>query len=116
MFPIEWRYGDQDQVTFTAAADLNAGEPVAIGNNLVVIPPVDYKSGELASGSTSGVYEALKDGAAIAAGAAVYYNATNKQVTATATSNTFVGVAIGARAAGDSKVDFQMRQKTPAIS
>jgi predicted RecA/RadA family phage recombinase len=110
----EWRYGDQDQITFTAPTDLTAGTPVSLGTNLWVIPPVDYKAGEEAAGATSGVFEVAKASGAIALGAAVYWITASNNATATSTNNTFIGVAVKAAVSADTTVYVQLRHRSAA--
>ena len=111
-----WRYGDQDQIKVQAIADMIAGDVLAVGSNIVGIVLSDTKSGQLANIATSGVWEMLNTGAAIAPGTAVYWNATDKTVTATVGTNPYLGVAIPPNDATENGCYVALRQRTATVS
>lgn len=69
---------------------------------LIVVAAVTAAAAESFVGYTEGVYDLAAEGAAsaqdLAVGDLVYYDATNKRVTKTATANTLCGVAVAVKA------------------
>lgn len=100
--PCIFRYGtviSTSDYTPSGSA-IVAGFPVVIGN-MVAIPTRAIPDGYLGALNTNGgVYECVGD-AAISAGKDVWWDATNKKVTETATSNKFFGHTITACAADE---------------
>jgi len=113
--PIEWRYGDQDQVNFIPATDVGAGTVVQVGNNLTGITNLDVQADTLGVISTAGVFEMMKDNVAFASGSAVYWISASKKATTVSAGNIFIGVAVLDAIATDETVYVQVRQKTPVI-
>lgn len=113
----EWRYGDQDQIKVEAIADLKAGDVLVVGANVIGIVLLDTATGQLANVATSGVWEMLKGTGTITPGVAVYWDATNKVVTATAGTDPYIGVAIPPTDAAYANTCYvQLRQNTIAIA
>ena len=84
-------------------------DTIAAGTVVSLTTRVGIAAGDIAAGATGalaveGVFAFAKDSAAINLGAAVYYNATNSVMTATATSNVPAGYAVAAAAAADTTV------------
>lgn len=88
--------------TPTSAA-VEAGEVVVIGS-LIGIATNKIPQNTLGALTIDGHFICPKDSNAITAGASVYWDATNSKATATSTSNTLMGIAPYAAAAGDSTV------------
>ena len=77
-----------------AGDDIKSGDLVAV-NDVVGVAITDGIEGELLAVSVQGVYEVPVPAASgnIAQGKTVYYDATAKEITLTATSNLFIGWA-----------------------
>lgn len=88
-------------------ADVAAGDVVVIGVRIAVAATA-IKSGATGSASVTGVFTLPKATGALAQGAAVYWDATAKKVTATATSNTLAGYAFAAAASGDATIPVKI--------
>jgi predicted RecA/RadA family phage recombinase len=88
----------------TGAAIL-AGMVIIIGA-LVGIPVTDIGAGEVGAVNLKGVYEVPKAAGAITIGAKLYWDATNKNITTTATNNTYAGIAYLGAAAGETTVQL----------
>ncbi len=84
---------------------VSAGDVIVLGN-LIGIARLDIGAGTLGSLAVVGVFDAPKATGAITAGAAVYWDATNHQVTTTATDNPYLGKAILAAESADESVRF----------
>ncbi len=85
---------------FTAAADVAAGEIVIIGT-LPGVAQAAVANGAAGLANIGGVYTLTKVGSqAWTVGAKVYWDATNKRCTTTATDNTLIGVAYEAVGSG----------------
>ena len=86
---------------------VTSGVPVKIGN-MVVVPATDADEGDTFAGYVNGVFDITAEGAAsdqaLAEGATVYWDATNKRATATSTNNTAFGYAAAAKATADTTV------------
>lgn len=86
-----------DAVNFTAAADYDEGDVVVIGTALLGVTPYPITSGDTAGVQVEGVFDmAVADDEALAIGVPVYWDNTNKVVTATATGNILFGVTLEA--------------------
>lgn len=64
--------------------------------------------GDIAVVSLEGVYTLPKATGAITLGAKLYYDATNKNLTTTASGNTFAGYAFTAQQSGDTTVQLRL--------
>lgn len=106
-----WRYGDQDQIKVVAASDLTAGDVLVVGSHIVGIVLSDTPTGQLANIATSGVWEMLNTGSAIASGTEVYWDDTEKTVTATAGDIPYLGVAIPPNDATENGCYVALRQR-----
>lgn len=97
---------DGKVIPFTASGAKTSGQVVVVGS-LVGISQTDVASGGTGQLGLNGVYEIPAATAAISVGAAVYWDADGDPVggtagtgaaTATATGNTLMGHAVGAKA------------------
>jgi predicted RecA/RadA family phage recombinase len=82
-----------DVLTIAAPRALNAGDFVLVGK-IAGVATTDAANGADVEVATEGVFELPVAG--LTAGAPVYWNATANALTATATGNTRVGVAVAA--------------------
>ncbi|MEM1213030.1 MAG: DUF2190 family protein [Planctomycetota bacterium] len=83
------------------------GVPIVFGTG-IVLPNNTVAAGELVSVETSGVLLYAKQAPlAIAAGAALYWDDTNKQFTTSASGNTLAGYAVNAAAEADTTVKLK---------
>ena len=82
---------------------LEAGEIIVVGTKIGVCG-CDIAKGETGSVHVEGVFEMPKASGAITIGAAVYWDATNKNITTTSSSNTLAGYAVAAAGADDTTV------------
>ena len=96
-----------DSLTLTVGATTVSGDVVVVGSLIGVIIAKDANDNTKASVGVTGVYQLTSSGA-IAQGAKVYWDATNKHVTGTAGSNAFLGHAIVA--AASNLVDVRLQQ------
>lgn len=95
------------------ALALTAPYAVASGNGALIgaifgVAKIAIASGAKGPFEVVGVYELPKDGNAIAEGVKVYWDNTNRRVTATATNNTLIGAATLARLAADTTVTVRL--------
>lgn len=93
-----------ENLAITAAANVTAGKVVVVGTNLFGVANSTVTSGDLVTIVTSGVFDLTKvsgSSTSIAAGALVYWDATNGVVTTSATSNTKIGCAVALAANAD---------------
>lgn len=91
------------------ALDYRPSEAVAAGDvivqeSLVGIARLDIPSETLGSLAVTGVFEIAKAAVEIAAGVPLYWDATNKNVTITATGNTYIGKAVTDAVSADAVV------------
>lgn len=86
---------------------ITAGELVIIGE-ICAIAACTIPPGEKGVVSTNGVWLMPKDDAEISAGAKVYYDSDADEISATEGSNTFVGIAVAAAAAGDTSAAVRL--------
>lgn len=103
-----------DVIDFTApSGGVVSGVGVLLGK-LFVIAVTTAAAGETVAGDAKGVFDHAAEGAGsgqdLAVGDDVYWDATNKRLTKTATSNTKVGVAVAAKASTATTVRFLIRQ------
>lgn len=94
-------------IDYTAGSDLTAGTVVVIGNRVGVLL-TDLANGETGAAQVTGVFEIAKlTTDDIAQGNLLYWDATNKRLTKTATDNTLAGYAW--KAAGTSATTVQIK-------
>lgn len=99
---------DGKTLNYTASgADISSGDFVLVGV-LGGIAQTDIADGKTGAVCVAGVFSVPKASGAISQGAKLYWNATNGNLTTTATGNTIVGVAARAAASGDSHVDIML--------
>ncbi len=99
-------------IDYTPAADVAAGDVVVQGD-LVGVAKLDIAANTLGALAVDGVFDVPKasgGGTAIAAGAKVYWDATNKQATATADANKYMGKTVKAAADADTTVRVRLEQ------
>lgn len=90
-----------ESLTVLAPAALASGDPVLVGA-IFGVAQTAAASGAQVEIARRGVFTLPKTaGQAWTAGVKVYWDATNKEVTTTATSNTLIGAALEARASAD---------------
>jgi len=90
---------DGDAITFTAAANVTAGDGVLQGA-LFGVATTNAVMGEDFIALVEGVFDLPKGTGAITKGAKVYWNANAAQITTTATGNTLIGAATEAATSG----------------
>jgi predicted RecA/RadA family phage recombinase len=91
---------DGKALNYTAAANIKSGDFVLIGS-LGAVAKTDIATGKTGAVHICGVFSIAKASGAITQGAKLYWNATNSNLTTTASGNTFVGLAAEASASGD---------------
>lgn len=92
-------------VTVVAAAEIAAGDFLKVGNGgLVGIAANSADIGEETEVSLTGVFEMPKAAIAISQGDKLYYVDADKNLSKTATGNTFAGYAYADAAAGEPTV------------
>lgn len=91
-------------MTFIAAADVNGGDLVKVGE-LVGVVAYSAKAGEESEASLKGVYEVPKAAGALSQGAKLYFSDANDNVSGTNT-DTFAGYAFKSALAGDATVQI----------
>lgn len=101
-------------IDYTPGADISAGDVVVQGD-LVGIAPIDCAAGLLGALAVAGVFnidKATGAGTGIAVGAKVYWDAANKQATASdgGGANKYLGKTIAAAGDDDSKVRVRLEQ------
>lgn len=99
-------------IDYTPAADVAVGDVVVVGD-LVCVAKQAILANRLGSLATTGVFDLPKAtgaGTAITAGTKLYWDAVNKQATATAGSNKQAGYAVKAAADADTTVRVMLSQ------
>lgn len=96
-----WQKGEV--LDYTASAAVENGEVVSLGTRIGVAGE-DIAAGETGHLHVVGVFEMEKASGAVTMGAALYYDATAKKITTTATSNTPAGYAAAPAASADETV------------
>lgn len=91
--------GNVIDYTNAGSTAITAGS-VVVGTSRIFVAVGDIKAGATGVVEAEGVFEFPAASAAITFGQAVYWDATNGNITATATNNTPAGVAVAAKAAG----------------
>lgn len=87
-----------DTLTVTAPYDVDSGGGVLVGD-IFGVAVFSAKSGEPVEIKTTGVFEHAKTSAqAWTVGTAIYWDASNKAFTSTASTNKLIGVAVAAAA------------------
>lgn len=98
---------DGKAIDYRPTAAVAAGDVIVQGN-LIGIARLDIAADTLGSLSVTGVYEIAKAASAVTVGTALYWDATNKNVTGTAAGNTYIGKAVSAAEAADATVFIQL--------
>lgn len=98
-----WQKGERIDYVNSGSAKISANTIILFGSRIAVAG-ADIQVGEKGALVVEGVFELPKDNAAITAGAEVYWDATDSNITATATNNTKAGYAVAAAVADDSTV------------
>jgi predicted RecA/RadA family phage recombinase len=103
---------DDDMVDYTPTADVAAGDVVVQGDLVGVAkkPIPANTAGALAVEGLFDVPKATGAGSGIAAGTSVYWDATNKVATATATGNKLMGKTVLVAADADATVRVRLHQ------
>lgn len=90
------------------AGGYTSGDPVVVGDT-VGIAVKDAAEGETVALALTGVFQLPKKAAqAISQGVKVYWDATNKEVTTTATANTLMGRAHAAELAAATTINVRL--------
>ncbi|MBK68019.1 MAG: hypothetical protein CMP22_07820 [Rickettsiales bacterium] len=84
-----------------------SGTPVLIGT-ILCVPVTSADEGDVFAADVVGVYEIAKATGALTEGAKVYWDNSAKKVTATASGNTLVGVAVEGVASGAETVKVRL--------
>lgn len=103
---------DGRAIDYTPAADVAAGTVVVQGD-LVAVAKLDIAAHTLGALHPVGVYDVPKatgTDTGIAAGVKVYWDATAKQATATASTNKYMGKTVKAAADADAIVRVRLEQ------
>lgn len=94
-----------DSIDYTPAADTAAGDVVTLETRCA-IAKLDIKANTLGALAVTGIFEVVKDAAAIGAGTEVFWNNTAKKASATSASGSVhLGIAV-ADAAADAATAF----------
>lgn len=99
--------GEALDFTNASGSKINAGDVVVFGSR-VGIAAADIANGATGAVHVVGVFEFPKATGAITLGAAVYWDATNKKITTTSTSNTLAGFAVAAAESADETVKVKI--------
>jgi predicted RecA/RadA family phage recombinase len=99
--------GTADDQMFTAPAAVASGGGALIGA-VFGVAKVNIAAGIRGPFCLEGKFELPKDANAIGEGVRVYWDNTNKVVTATATANTLIGVSTLAKLAGDTTAHVRL--------
>ncbi len=103
---------DGKSIDYTPGADVAAGD-VVVQNDLLGVAKLDIAANTLGALAVTGVFDVPKAtgaGTAIGAGAKVYWNATAKQATTTATGNKYLGKTVKAAVDADATVRVRLEQ------
>lgn len=104
-----------DSVLVTAPYTVTAGQGVQVGAALFGIAITDIASGGTGEIACEGVFLVTKEPAlAIAVGARLFWDNTNRRLTTTLTANICVGVATAAALAADAVVYVRLQPMTAA--
>ncbi|HEY4194639.1 MAG TPA: DUF2190 family protein [Mucilaginibacter sp.] len=91
----------------TTGTDINSGDLVLIGT-LFGVAQTDIAAGDTGAVLLEGVFAIPKAAGAVGIGAKLYYVAADKNLSTTASGNTFAGVAHVAALTGDATVALQL--------
>lgn len=96
-----WQKGET--LDYTATAAVSVGDIVSL-NTRIGVAGNDIAAGETGAVNVEGVFEMPKATGVVTLGAAVYWDATNKNITTTSTDNIPAGYAVAAAASADATV------------
>ena len=102
-------------IDYRPTSAVAAGDVVVQGN-LVGIARLDIPANTLGAISVVGVYEIAKAAESVTVGAVLYWNATDKNVTTTATGNQYIGKAVTAAESTDDTVCVQLNAPYVAVT
>jgi predicted RecA/RadA family phage recombinase len=94
-------------IDFFPDTNISAGSVIVQGS-LVGVTKLDIPAGRIGAVHVVGVYDIVKNNAAIPLGSKVYWDVTAQQAVLTSTGNTLLGVAVVAAAAEDSLVRVRL--------
>lgn len=101
------QYQEGDVIDYTCPGAIDVGDVVPLGTDMIGIAMSSGLTGEVIGLAIEEVYEINATTAdAIAIGGLVYFNATTRAITITATSNTRAGRAVSAKAAATAGTVF----------
>lgn len=99
--------GDPETIPYTHSGAVSAGD-ILVVNDLTLIAQHDYAANEKGEwGINGGVYEILKDGSSgptFSFGDWLYWDDSNNEAVASATSNAILGPAVAGAGASDATV------------
>lgn len=95
--------GEALDYTNAGSAKIEAGDVIVLGTK-IGIAGCDIAVGAVGSVHVEGVFRFAKATGAVTIGAAVYWDATNENITTTSTSNILAGYAAAAAASADTTV------------
>ena len=96
-----------DRIALAAPYAVSSGGGALIGA-VFGVAVTDLANAEVGTFALEGVYTLPKATGAATLGAKAYWDNTNKNVTATSTSNTLVGVFVAAYASGDTTANVRL--------
>ena len=96
-----------DRIALAAPYAVSSGGGALIGA-IFGVAVTDLANAEVGTFALEGVYTLPKATGAATLGAKAYWDNTNKNVTATSTSNTLVGVFVAAYASGDTSANVRL--------
>ncbi len=94
-------------IDYVPATDVSAGTVVVIGDR-VGVTFVDIPANVLGALQLVGVFDFAKDGTVIPLYGKVYWDATAKKATLTASGNTLIGIALAEAVATDTEVRVRL--------
>ena len=100
--------GEGESLDYTPGSAVAAGDVVVLGSIGVGVADSAIAANALGAVVVDGLVEFPKATGAINAYAKVYWDATNKVVTTTATNNNLAGYAVAAAASGDATVRVKL--------
>jgi predicted RecA/RadA family phage recombinase len=122
------RDSEGDYIDYTPSSDVDAGEVVLLGTNLVTVAPRDILSGVKGAVATRGVFDVVIKNESFTRGVAIYWDSTGDPYngeagtgagTATASGNAFMGWVIFAATGGTDEfatVDLRSMEAVAAES